>query len=462
MAHITFVFPRFKYPSGDFSLGLAALSAYIKRELPETRVSLIDASFSPRFDHVRAELQRLNPDIVGIYMDTLMLGDALQVAVQARALGCYVVAGGPHPTILPETVIEHDAVDAICIGEGEETITELIAEFDGGRRFERVAGLWHKARGVIKRNPVRPPIADVDSLPFPDVGLFDAENYISNFIQLDSYNPNLRGLSVIVSRGCPFTCSYCQPTLNAIFGKRFRIRSPEHVAAELKQLKERYSLDAVYFQDDTLTVSRKWVMGFCDLLERERLGITWACNTRADVIDREMLSRMKAAGLVKVKVGVEAFCDRIRNEIYNKGITLEQVNQLVDTASDLGVQVAGFFMLGAPTETATDIRNTIRFAAGSGLKEANFSVTVPLPKTSLHQMAREKGWQIPEQYSDFDYYHAVRPPMATDDVSPEKLERYKQWAYLSFYLHPKRLLHTFRIVFGFRSFKKAILKLKRF
>jgi anaerobic magnesium-protoporphyrin IX monomethyl ester cyclase len=462
MGKLTFIFPRFKYVAGDFSLGLAYLSAYLKREVPDVEISMIDTTFNPSDKYVMDRLKELRPDIVGIYMDTLMSEDALRIAGFAKSLSCYVVVGGPHASILPQAVISDPNVDAVCVGEGEETLKELVLEFFGRQRFELVKGIWHKAGGKVVENPPRHYIEDVDSLPLPDIDIFDVERYVSNFIQLDSYNLNMRGLSVIVSRGCPFRCSYCQPTLTIALGKKFRIRSPRTVVDELKHLKNRYNLDAVYFQDDTLTVSKKWILEFCELMMRERPGLVWACNTRADVIDIEMLRSMKKAGLVKLKVGIESITDRIRNDIYKKGITEEQINGLINDANSLGIQVTGFFMLGAPTETEREIMETIKFAFRSGLREANFSVTVPLPSTGLFQLAKENMWILPDNFRAYDYYHAVRPPITDQDVSSGKLELYKRIAYLTFYLHPKRLLHTFKSVTGRGTLKKTIQKLMRF
>jgi anaerobic magnesium-protoporphyrin IX monomethyl ester cyclase len=462
MGRLTFIFPRFKYVAGDFSLGLAYLSAFLKKEVPDIEISMIDTTFNPSDEYVSDRLKELRPDIVGIYMDTLMSEDALRMARLAKSCSCFVVAGGPHASILPQAVIEDSNVDAVCVGEGEETLKELVQEFFGQKRFKLIKGIWHKAEGSVVENPPRHYIEDVDRLPLPDIDIYDIERYIRNFIQLDSYNPNMRGLSVIVSRGCPFRCSYCQPTLAKALGKKFRIRSPRIVVGELKHLKNRYNLDAVYFQDDTLAVSKKWILEFCELMVREEVGIVWACNTRADVIDIEMIRRMKEAGLVKLKVGIESITDRIRNDIYKKGITTEQINGLIREANSLGIQVTGFFMLGAPTETEKEIKETIRFAYRSGLKEANFSVTVPLPSTGLFQLAKENRWVLPDNYSAYDYYHAVRPPITDEDVSSRKLELYKKIAYLTFYLHPKRALHTLKSVTGRGTLKKTIQKLMRF
>ncbi len=462
MTNVTLVMPRFKYAAGDFSLGLASIASYLKQSLKDVQVHAVDATFDPDMEHIAEQLRQHPADITGIFMDTLMYRDALAVARIAKKHSPFVIVGGPHPSILPETVISDDSVDAVCIGEGEQTFSELVSSRKEGKSLEGVKGLWFKSDGAVVKNERRMPIEDIDTLPLPDIEIFDVERYIANFIQLDSYSPNLRGMSVIVSRGCPFGCSYCQPVLDTIFGKRFRIRSPRKTVEDLKYLKQKYRLDGVYFQDDTLTVSRKWMAEFCALAVSERLDMVWACNTRADWGSMDLLPAMKRAGLVKIKFGIESICDRIRNGIYQKGIAKEQIYHLIDAATKEGIQVTGFFMLGAPGERLREILKTIRFAANSRLTEANFSVCVPLPKTSLHEMVKREGAVLSENYADYDYYHAVRPTVAQGDVSSKWLERLKKLAYLSFYFHPRRALHTLSIICGRTGFRKLLQKLKRF
>lgn len=462
LSKVTLIYPRLKYPSGDFQLGLASIGASLKQKVRDAEVDLIDTTYHPSLHYVSERLKSRKPDLVGIYMCTIMYDDAIKAAEIAKAHSATVVTGGPHPTILPETVIGNQNVDIVCIGEGEETFGAVVQAHLEGKKYDHVEGIWYKENGRIMKNPQRKPIEDLDLLPFPDVDLFDVETYIKNFIQFDSFNSDIRGLSMIVSRGCPFQCSYCQPTLSEIFGKKFRIRSPQNVVDQLTILKKKYRLEAVYFQDDTLTVSREWMHEFCQRMVQENVGILWACNTRVDTVDEGLLKQMKQAGLVKLKIGIESFSDRIRNGIYRKGITLSQINSMIEMATDLGVQLAGFFMLGAPSETVKEIMGTIKLSAKSKLKEANFSIAVPLPKTGLYEMARERGWRLPEKFGDYDYYHASRPPITEGDLPSRRLELFKKLAYLVFYLYPTRIRKTLKQLLGLRGMGKTIQKLKRF
>jgi radical SAM superfamily enzyme YgiQ (UPF0313 family) len=460
-ATVALIYPRFKYPSGDFSLGLAYIGAYLNKHLPDVDVTLIDTTHHPSLGYLRNRLAASKPDVAAIYADTMMFEDAVKVAFACKEHGIRVILGGPHPTIAPEQTLSVSAVDAVCIGEGERTAKEYVACVLEDGNLENVKGIWFKRNGDVIRNPPRPYIEDLDDLPFPAVGLYETERYIKGFVQLESYRPNMRGMSIIASRGCPFRCGHCQPTLSLLFGPRARIRSPRNVVDEILHLKARYRLEAFYFQDDTLTVFKGWIREFCTLLIEEQVGMTWACNTRADTCDGELLALMSRAGLVKVKVGIESVTDRIRNGMYNKNVSLRQVDLLIREARSIGVQVAGFFMLGAPTETVEEINDTIRYAVRSDLVEANFSITTALPRTGLWDASREQGWKLPERLDEYDYYRARRPSAARGEVSPARLEQLRRKAILMFYLHPKRIRRTLAMPLGRAGVARLMVKLKR-
>jgi radical SAM superfamily enzyme YgiQ (UPF0313 family) len=438
------VFPRFRYPSGDFGIGLASIGAVLRRDLPHVELALFDTTHRPSHADLDARLAAFAPQICLLYSDTLMFADALRVADACRRLGAHVIAGGPHPTVRPEQTIASGRFDAICIGEGERTASEYVRTFFAGGDLSRVAGTWSRGpRGVV-RNEGRPPIDDLDALPFPAVDLYDMPRYLNDFSQLDSFRRGVRGVSVIASRGCPHGCSFCQPTLRRLFGPRVRLRGPENVAAELAALREAYGIEGFYLQDDTITAFPEWVKRFCEALRAAGLGLPWACNTRADSVEKETLRTMRDAGLVKIKVGIEAASARVRNGVYRKGLEGMRLDSFLADCHTLGIQTAGFFMLGAPTETPREVWETIRLAVRSGLAEANFSVATPLPGTDLERFVAERGWPLPVESSEFDYYQARRPRMDPEEIGLRHLACAKHAANLLFYLHPKRLRSTAR------------------
>ena len=179
--NIVLVFPRFKYPSGDISLGLAYLAAYIRENIKDLNLSILDATFNPTLEYAKNFLERKKPEIVGIFSDTLMFNDALKVARIAKSLNCNVIFGGPHPTVLPDSAIKEDSVDAVCIGEGEETFKDYIEAFYKKADLKKVRGIYFKKNGKVIKNPPRMHIENLDILPIPAYDLFDIGKYIKKF-----------------------------------------------------------------------------------------------------------------------------------------------------------------------------------------------------------------------------------------------------------------------------------------
>ncbi|OQX62359.1 MAG: hypothetical protein B5M56_06630 [Desulfococcus sp. 4484_241] len=459
--NVVIIFPRFRYKSGDIPIGVASLAAFVRERIDNISLAVLDTTFSPSFSYVERFLSRRRPEIVGIFMDVLMAEDAARVAAIAKRYGATIIAGGPHATMAPEAVLAEDGFDAVCIGEGEETFKDYIETFYGDKKFGKVKGIWFKQDGVVHKTPRRDFIENIDTLPRPAFDMFDMERYIRIFIQMDSYDPALRGVSLTVSRGCPYNCTFCQPTVHKTLGRKVRIRSPRSVVEDLKYLKSRYRIECFYLSDDLITVLKDWLVEFCTLLEDERICLPWGCNTRVDTIDYDMMLMMKKAGLVKLKVGIESITERIRNGLYNKGISRQQILETLANARRLDIQVTGFIMVGAPTETAAEVWNTIRFAATSSLDEMVLSVTTPFPGSALYDYVVAKGWRLPKRFRLYNYYQVRRPRMSEDQITNTRLFVYKKVANAYFYLHPRRIRKTIHSVMGGAWLRKLLIKLRR-
>ena len=276
---IALVFPRTRYPSGQPPLGILSLAAYVRQTTPGVTVEVIDPTFARHpMDVIRERITHGKFDLVGVSVMTPMLREAVyasQVARQAPGRPL-VLWGGPHPTVLPEESLAHDCVDVIALGEAEETLRELVErDLDP----QGVDGLWFKRDGQIARMAPRMPLQDLGALPYPARDLVDMEAYARAWYSLTAASPELRGTSVIASRGCPFRCTYCQPTLDKLFGKQLRRRPVPHVIGELRELQEVYRLDAFMLEDDTFIAHNGWAIEFAETLRQSGL--------------RKLLMRMK-------------------------------------------------------------------------------------------------------------------------------------------------------------------------
>jgi len=450
---VCLVYPRLKYPNGDPPLGILSIASYLRANIKDLKLDFIDTTFNPSFTFVKKRLVQLNPDIVGIYMDTMMFNDSLEAASISKELNFHVVIGGPHPTILPKTVIQRNCVDAILIGEGEQGFAEYIEEFYSNKEFTNVKGCWFKEGSKAIQTPRRKPIMDLDKLPPPAFDLLDYDRYIKSWYHF-GYLKNIRGTSVIGSRGCPFDCSYCQPTLNKIFGSGVRYRTVQNLIRELRHLQNRYHINAFHMQDDTSTARKDWIIDFSKALIDSGLKFHWSCNSRVDTLDEEVLTCMKKSGLIEVRIGIESMTPRIRQNLFGKNITHRQIMEGIRMIRKYRLYVFAYFMIGAPTETAKEIKKTIDFAAKSPIDVATFSITTPLPTTHLHaNLCKTKD---DKNFQDFDYYRANKKTYS--QLPRWKLDFYKKLAYLKFYLHPRRFNNTIQELF---EPSRVLLKLKR-
>lgn len=451
---VALVFPRTRYPVGDPPLGIAYLAAALREKLGEDP-AIIDTTFIPDpMAHIEQELKKGKYDVVGISAMVTMAREAAataRMAKKARA-DSLVIVGGPHATTLPGDVLDEPAVDAVCIGEGELSFIEAVEKGSA----DGVAGIMVREGDEIKGKP-REMIRDLDSVPFPALDLLPMDDYFSHWFQLDSIAPGIKGTSVLATRGCPFSCAYCQPTLDSLFGKVLRKRSPRNVVAELGLRKEQFGISGFLFSDDTFIADRRWVLSFCTELIESGLGLIWGCNVRADLVDAELLGKMHGAGLSKVYIGIEVYDDECRREVFLKKLTREQVEAAVGSARKLGISTQGYFMLGAPGESRADVWRTVRYAWGLPIDDAVFNLTTPLPGTYLYQNYSDK---IAVDAVEMDYYQRYSF-VSENGVSEGWLNRMQVISYTGFYLKPRRLIRQLKSLFSRGGAQRFFSKLRR-
>ncbi len=452
---VALVFPRTRYPSGDPPLGVAYMAASLRDSTGQTPV-IIDTTFSKEpLLHIRGELQKDRYDLVGISAMVTMAGEALAAARLAKETNpdCLVIAGGPHPTTLPLEVLEEPAVDAVCIGEGERSFTEVVEKSS----LENVPGIYTRDGSGGLAGGASLPVADLDGLAFPALELLPMEDYLNHWFQLDSVQPGLQGVPVMATRGCPFKCSYCQPTLDHLFGKGVRKRSPENVIDELALRMEQFGINAYIFADDTFIADRKWVLSFCEELQSRSLGLTWGCNVRVDLVDRELLAAMQGAGLSKIYMGIEVYDDERRSEVFNKRLTRSHVEESLHAARELGIHTQGYFMLGAPGESRSDVWDTVRYAWRLLLDDATFNITTPLPGTLLFDNYRDR---IVCRSEDMDYYKRYVFDEG-NGITQGFLSRMQVIAYSGFYAKPRRLFKQARALGSLSEARRFVSKVRR-
>lgn len=457
-AKLCLVFPRFRYISGDPPMGVGYLASYLKK-IADADVSIIDTTFMRSFENLFIKLREIKPNVVGIYSDNVMAQDAIKIADWARNNRLYTIFGGPQPSVLPETFINY--ADVVVRGEGELILAEIIKRYNNNiRDLSGISGIWWKRNGDIVKNPSMQNFVNLDDLFFPERALLPMDKYLYYWNYLDALDPDRQGTTMIVSRGCPFSCSYCQPTISQMFGAKIRIRSPRNVVDEMVLLKTEYKIDGIFFHDDTFTLDHNWLKEFCRIVINEGVHILWGCNSRVDTVNEDILKMMYQAGLRNIHFGIESASQKILDNIYNKKIKVDRVREVISLANKIGIYCMGFFMLGAPTETEKDINDTISFAKGLRLQEASFFLTTPLAGTYLYSMiSNNNRYGINIDYQNSNYYSQYS---ISGGLNRKKIKFLQLKAFFVFYLHPYRLRYIIKYLFSIKGINKLLTKIKKF
>lgn len=419
----------FNYYNRYFPLGLSYLSSALKKAGHQAAIYDADCNKNPKgIDYTRLPekyriylkelrnpenpiikevfdtIAKHRPDIVGITVMTPKVASAFTVARLAKeySKNCTVIFGGPHATLKSDEILKNtNDVDFVVSGEGEAVLPDLVNTLHGKAdivpALHGMPGISYRNHGKNIHNTTRSFIEDLDSLPFPDrEALLGAHTYTSEDMGL-----------LMGSRGCPYNCSYCA---TQIWTRKVRYRSLANILGEITYLYNRYGTRQFTFKDDSFTINRKRVLEFCERLLNTNIKINWDCNTRADLVDSELLKTMKRAGCNSIKVGIESGSERILT-LMDKGITLEHIRESAQLFRDVGIHWTAYFMMGVPTETKEDIKKTVNLLYKIRPGFASIGVYEPFPGTKLFDIGVAVGLLNREMsYQDFfthipsDYY----------------------------------------------------------
>jgi len=424
MPEILLVMP----PGGTFSglpLGLAYVAAYLEKF--GYKVECLDAVAEGLTTRdVLKKITRSKPRFLGLSVLTPAAPNAYRIARQAKELGVTTIMGGIHPTALPAEALENGA-DFVVIGEGEVTVAELIEAIDCNRNVDTVRGIAYTRNGSIGTTDPRPPIDELDKLPFPAREMFPLRKYP----RIERASP---GGEIMSSRGCPYSCLFCSSRL--VHGRKFRARSPQNVVDEIDEIVQKFRIRRIGFLDDTFTINKERVVRICDLIRERGLDIEWYCETRVDLVDRELLQKMKNCGCFLIEYGVESGSERVLRRI-KKGITLDQTRRAFAMTKEVGIRTRADFMIGNPTETKEDAKETLKLAIELDPWRASFSIVTPLPGSELYEYALRNNMLEIMDYGKYDMM--VRSVWHSDVMSSRDMADLQKQMYRKFYLRLKVL-----------------------
>ena len=316
-----------------------------------------------------------------------------------------IIVGGPIGSTIPETMLEHNDVNCIVMGEGEETIVELINCYSGEWIEKPIKGICFNLRQLqyCNCNEKRPPIENLDDIPFPAWDLFPMHIYLRNPIGYYNKAKWQNGvgeagipltMNLSASRSCPFSCLFCS---HDFIGYKYRHRSAENVAEEIEKLFILYGVTYFHFVDDEFMVDINFVNEFCDemayLRSYYKTNLEWGATGRVDIITRneETVKYMGESGCRQICLGIESGSQKIL-DYYKKGVTVEQAKEGVRIAQRYIDDTDCSFMIGAEIEDTESIRDTIMFCKELNLKPEVVFFTTPYPGSELYNIAWEKGF----------------------------------------------------------------------
>ncbi len=409
-------------------LGICYLAAVL--EQAGIAVDVLDAA-AERLSHedVRQYMQEGNFDILGITSTTNGFFRAVGLAYHIKewaGASIPIILGGHHMTDMPAHAMSFDCFDYGVVGEGERTILELLEVLAGTRSAGQCKGIAYREDDQLIFTPPRPLIDDLDTVPFPARHLLRNTDVYHSLLTDVQYMPKL---SIVANRGCPFKCTFCS---TASMGNRYRVPSAAYHLREIQHLQEHFGVREIFFVGSTFTASRERTEEFCDLMLQEKVKISWTASTRVDVVDRELLKKMKAAGCWRVRLGIESGSQEVMNFI-KKAITKERVRQVVDMCHEIGISTKGFFIIGHLIDTKETIEETINFAVSLPLADVTVQLNTPLPGTPQYDIAEFYGTFQKEDFAKFNFFEPVFVPkgLTRDYLINKQKELYRR-----FYLKP--------------------------
>ncbi len=420
------------------SLGLAYIGTVLKQA--GHSVSILDAdSAGLTRDMLMTVLREERIEIIGIITVTPIYNNVVKLCTEIKKEfpSMVTLIGGIHPTLAPMESMAPDCFDFAVKGEGEQTCLDLIEAINAGGGYGNITGLVYREGGKVVQTAERPLIQELDSIPFPDWSLIKKMEY--------SYPDALYHpvFPIFTSRGCPAACTYCQ-TKN-IFTRRLRNRSAENILNEIEYLINAWGAKEIHIWDDVFTANKKVVFEVRDLM-RERglkIPINFPNGIRADEVDPAIFAALVEMGTYQVAFGIESGNEEIL-EILEKGCTKAQVRDAVRWAKEAGLEVWGYFLIGAPGETRARIEETIDFAIDLDVDIAKFHIIEPYPGSKIfYQLASRK---LIDDYNYDNYGIHTGPVHHLEDVSCAEMLDLQKAAYRRFYLRPGKLLqHVLRL-----------------
>lgn len=416
-------------------LGLAYLASYL-RENSFVPICVDLEVKKIGFEELANDIERSCIDYVAITSSTPLMNNAISLASYLKKnTAAKTIIGGPHASAEPLETVSLDCFDIAVVGEGEETLLEIVE----GKRLDKIKGVAYSDNNKVRLNEKRAPPSDLDRLAFPAIDLFPYTEYKPSSHRV---LPGERGkpyFAMISSRGCPSVCNFCSS--GNIHGRNVRFRSPENVVQEMKYLVDSLGANSIMFYDDTFTLDKKRTVSICKKILSEELDVVWGCNTRLDTINAELLNCLKLAGCSRIYVGAESGNDSILRTS-QKGISVAGIKSGISKIKDSGLETSASYIIGLPGDTKETIGQTIASAIVNGTDFAHFYVFTPDPGSTFYDELKRRD--IIKQFDWLDYGEMIKKGthLLGENIGFSELVELVEYAYYSYYADTYNLRRT--------------------
>ena len=392
-------------------LGLLYVGTVLKNEGYNVKaLDLAVESFS--VDELISIILKSQADIIGLSTYNEAWHSLIQLSKIIKKINnnIKIFAGGAFATFCYESILNESEVDFVVTGEGEYATLELCNEISNDEKEYKAAGvIWKNSTGDIIVNEMNKRIKDLDSIPWPDRKLVDLSKYTLPY-------------TISTARGCPGECIFCSS--KAFWGKKVIMRSAKSVYDEMKYLHDTLNASIFYIADDTFTASKKRIFEFCKLLEDTDVNYTWGCESRADIVDEELIATINKAGCTKIQFGLESADNNILKGLKKK-VTIEQIENAIKLAYKYHMHITASFIIGHAEDTKETIEKTLNFAEfiqkEYGVNVVG-SINTPFPGTEQYNKCEEYGIEIlTDDWNNFRLNNAI---INTKNITANELRYY--------------------------------------
>jgi anaerobic magnesium-protoporphyrin IX monomethyl ester cyclase len=367
----------------SFQFGTAMVSAMLKRHGHDTRLHYMFGKY--RIEPLNATVAEYDPDVIAFSAVSPQYPYVRMTLRDMTPSRAFTILGGQHATLKPDCLEENPRLKAVCIGEGEYPMLDLVEALDAGRPVDGIQNLWVKRDdGSIARNPTRPFVENLDTLPFPDRDLFDTQSIIDSDFHTALF---------MFSRGCPYTCTFCanHALRKTQCGTYVRFRSVESCLSEIRDVVNRFQVEALYFNDDCFTCRKSFVDSFCEAYKNE-FSLPFDINARPETLNDDICRQLKEAGCRRISIGIENGSETFRREVLERKMSNDRIAEAFDACRRAGIRTKSFNIVGFPYETPEIFEETVRLNTRINPDSVIIGIFEPYPGTKLADVCEKEGF----------------------------------------------------------------------